>query len=189
MAEPFTERAMSGDDSRLYRIGVMLLNGYGYNWYRLDNRMRADDLLIRGRAGGHLAGAAARLRDLEGRYRRKYLPPPTREHPEPPPDHLAAVRQFRDAAERLGEVETKVRGGAVPANDKVWQRHRDEIDTLQRLGECDAILLAGTKELEDFVAALAGDTVIEPALARELDDRLARLAAVLARRSEIVEAL
>jgi hypothetical protein len=47
MPDLIGQRPVSGDHSRLYRIGVMLLNGYGYNWYRLDNRMRADDLLVR----------------------------------------------------------------------------------------------------------------------------------------------
>jgi hypothetical protein len=41
--DPVDDRPLPGEDSRLYRIGVMLLNGYGHNWYRLDNQMRADD--------------------------------------------------------------------------------------------------------------------------------------------------
>ena len=47
MPNPVDDRPLPGEDSRLYRIGVMLLNGYGYNWYRLDNQMRADDLKFR----------------------------------------------------------------------------------------------------------------------------------------------
>ena len=42
MPDPADDRPLPGQESRLYRIGVMLLNGYGYNWYRLDNQMRAD---------------------------------------------------------------------------------------------------------------------------------------------------
>jgi hypothetical protein len=52
--DPVDDRPLPGEDSRLYRIGVMLLNGYGYNWYRWDNQMRADDLLVRSRASEHL---------------------------------------------------------------------------------------------------------------------------------------
>jgi len=59
--DPADDRPLPGEDSRLHRIGVMLLNGYGYNWYRLDNQMRADDLLVRSRASEHLESAAARL--------------------------------------------------------------------------------------------------------------------------------
>ena len=128
MPDPLPEMPLPGENSRLYRIGVMLLNGYGYNWYRQDNRMRADDLLIRSRASEHLASAAAALRDREGRFRRKYLPPPTRQHPDPDPQQLAAVQQFRAVVDRILDIDTKVRGGAVPSEDKIWLRHRDEID-------------------------------------------------------------
>ena len=53
MASPVS--GYPGEDDPLYRVGVMLINGYGYNWYRLDNQMRADDLLVRSRASEHLA--------------------------------------------------------------------------------------------------------------------------------------
>src|SRR5271169_880380 len=64
---------------------------------------------LRSRASEHLERAAARLRDLEGRYRRKYLPPRTREHPDPAPQHLAAARQFRAVADRILEIDTRLR--------------------------------------------------------------------------------
>jgi hypothetical protein len=186
MASPVS--GYPGEDDPLYRIGVMLINGYGYNWYRLDNQMRADDLLVRSRAGDHLGGAVARLRDLEGRYRRKFLPPPTREHPDPEPAHLAAARQFRAIEERIGEIDTRVRGAAVPPNDKIWQRHRDEVDTLARLGNCDVLLVGGAKELADLVAALPADAAVDPAAEQQLDERLARLSAVLSQRGDILAA-
>ena len=62
--------------SALYKTWVMLLNGYGYNWYRKDNQLRADDLLVRERAGHFIVEAAkavqivgyagGRLRDHNG---------------------------------------------------------------------------------------------------------------------------
>jgi hypothetical protein len=167
----------------------MLLNGYGYNWYRLDNRMRADDVLIRSRASDHLARAVARLRDLEGRYRRKYLPPPTREKPDPEPQHLAAVHEFRAVEERIGEIDTRLRGGAVPPDDKIWLRHRNEIDTLQRLGECDAILAASAKELDDYVACLPEDAIIDAAIEGQIGEHLDGLAKVFTQRNEVLGAL
>lgn len=183
------QRLLPGDHARLYRIGVMLLNGYGYNWYRLDNRMRADDLLIRSRASDHLGNAVARLRDLEGRYRRKYLPPPTRERPDPDPQHVAAVHQFRTVEERIREIDTRLRGGAVPPDDKVWLRHRNEIETLQRLGELDAILAASAKELDDYVGSLPKDAAIDGAIERQIDEHLDGLAQLLAKRRDILGAL
>ena len=186
MPDPLPEMPLPGENSRLYRIGVMLLNGYGYNWYRQDNRMRADDLLIRSRASEHLASAAAALRDREGRFRRKYLPPPTRQHPDPDPQHLAAVQQFRAVVDRILDIDTKVRGGAVPSEDKIWLRHRDEIDTLRRLGECDAILVAAAKELADTVAGLPADAGVDPADAQRIDRQLGQLSGVLTRRAAVL---
>jgi hypothetical protein len=187
--DPVDDRPLPGEDSRLYRIGVMLLNGYGYNWYRLDNQMRADDLLVRSRASEHLESAAARLRDLEGRYRRKYLLPPTREHPDPDPQHLAAARQFRAVADRILEIDTRLRGAAVPPDDKIWLRQRSELETLQRLGKCDVVLVAGAKELVEVVAGLPADIGIDPGIEQQIDDRLGELTAALIRRSEILAVL
>ena len=78
--------------------------------------MRTDDLLVRSRASEHLESAAARLRDLEGRYRRKYLATPTREHPDPDPQHLAAARQFRGVADRILEIDYQAAGALSCAN-------------------------------------------------------------------------
>ena len=89
----------------------MLLNGYGYNWYRLDNQMRADDLIVRSRASEHLESAAARLRDLEGRYRRKYLPPPTREHPDADPQRSGTAIPRRRRSHPRDRYEAAGRGG------------------------------------------------------------------------------
>jgi len=189
MHDPADDRPLPGEDSRLYRIGVMLLNGYGYNWYRLDNQMRADDLLVRSRASEHLESAAAQLRDLEGRYRRKYLPPATREHPDPDSQHLAAARQFRAVADRILEIDTRLRGAAVPPDDKIWLRQRGELETLQRLGKCDVLLVADAKELASLVADLPAEAGIDPAIEQQIDQHLRRLAEALTRRDEILAVL
>jgi hypothetical protein len=183
------DRPLPGEDSRLYRIGVMLLNGYGYNWYRLDNQMRADDLLVRSRASEHMESAAARLRDLEGYYRRKYLPPPTRAHPDPDPQHLAAAQHFRAVADRILEIDTRLRGAAVPPDDKIWLRQRGELETLQRLGKCDVVLVADAKELVTVVADLPAEVGIDPAIEQQIDQHLGRIAEALTRRDEILAVL
>ena len=189
MPNPADDRPLPGEDSGLYRIGVMLLNGYGYNWYRLDNQMRADDLLVRSRASEHLENAAARLRDLEGRYRRKYLPPPTREHPDADPQHLAAAQHFRAVTDRILEIDTRLRGAAVPPDDKIWLRQRGELETLQRLGKCDVFLVADAKELASLVTELPAGAGIDPEIEQQIDQHLGRLAAALTRRGEILAIL
>jgi hypothetical protein len=180
---------LPGEDSRLYRIGVMLLNGYGYNWYRLDSQMRADDLLVRSRASQHLESAAVRLRDLEGRYRRKYLPPPTRAHPDPDPQHLATAQHFRAVADRILEIDTRLRGAAVPPDDKIWLRQRGELETLQRLGRCDVVLVADARELGGVVGDLPAEADIDPEIDGQIDQHLGRLARELNRREEILAVL
>jgi hypothetical protein len=177
---------LPGEHNPLYRVGVMLLNGYGYNWYRQDNQMRADDLLVRSRASEHLEGAAAHLRDLEGRYRRKYLPPPTREHPDADPQQLAAAHQFRNVRERILDIDTALRGAPVPPDDKVWLRHRTELDTLRRLGECDAMLVAGAKELGTLVGELPAEVNLDPALEQQIDAHLEQIRLLLSRRKAIL---
>ena len=177
---------LPGQNNPLYRIGVMLLNGYGYNWYRRDNQMRADDLLVRSRASEHLEGAAAHLRDLEGRYGSKYLPPPTREHPDADPQQLAAARQFRAVRERILDIDTALRGAPVPPDDKVWLRHRTELDTLRRLGECDAMLVAGAKELGTFVGELPTEVNLDPAFVEQIDAHLEQIRLLLSRRKAIL---
>jgi hypothetical protein len=177
---------LPGQDNQLYRLGVMLLNGYGYNWYRRDNQIRADDLLVRSRASEHLGAAVAYLRDLEGRYRRKYLPPLTREHPDPDLQRLAAARHLRAVQDRSLEVDTRLRGAPVPPDDKIWLRHRRELDTLRRLAECDAFLVAGAKELATLVAELPAEVDLDPALEQHIESLLAQLGLTLARRATIV---
>src|SRR5215471_217815 len=189
MSDAHPPGTLPGQDDPVYQTWVMLLNGYGYNWYRLDNQMRADDLLVRSRASEHLESAVAQLRDLEGRYRRKYLPPPTREHPDPDSQHLAAVRQFRAVADRILEIDTRLRGAAVPPDDKIWLRQRGELETLQRLGKCDVLLVADAKELASLVADLPANAGIDPAIEQQIDQHLRRLAEALTRRDEILAVL
>ena len=189
MPDAVDDRPLLGEDSRLYRMGVMLLNGNGYNWYRLDNQMRADDLLVRSRASEHLESAAARLRDLEGRYRRRHLTPPSREHSDLDPEHLAAARHFRAIAERILEIDTRLRGAAVPPDDKIWLRQRGELETLQRLGNCDVVLVARAKELVETAAGLPADVCIDPAIEQEIDKHLGRFAETWTRRDEILAVL
>ena len=180
---------LPGQGDPIYKIWVMLLNGYGYNWYRLDNQLRADDLLIRSRASEHLAAAVSRVREIEARYRRKYLPPPTREHPDADPEHLAAARQIRAIADRILEIDTRLRGAAVPPNDKIWQRHRDELDSLWQLSECDVVLVGAAKDLAGTIAELPLDSAVEAAAEARIDQQLLYLSAALAKRGDLLALL
>jgi hypothetical protein len=170
----------------LYQSWVMLLNGYGYNWYRRENALRSDDLLIRSKASDHLAAASSRLREAEGAYRRTYLPPPTREHPDPDPVRLAAARRLHAAADRIAALDTKLRGAAVPPDDKIWARYRDEAVVLSRLADWDTMLAGAAREIEALAGAVTADAGLDDVAERTLDERLADLAAALEQRKSLL---
>jgi hypothetical protein len=178
--------ASGSEGDALYRAWHMLLNGYGYNWYRLDNQLRADDLLIRSQASAHLGKAGARLRDIETDYRKKHLPPPSREHPDADDQRLAEAKRLRAARDRILAMDTKLRGSAVPPNDKIWQRYRSEEATLKRLVECDVVLVGTAQDIDAIVAAMGGDGALDDATEKALDNRLALLSAALSRRDTML---
>ena len=150
----------------------MLLNGYGYNWYRADNQARADDLLVRQKVGHFLNLAASKLLEAETAYQRKYLPPGTREHPFPPADKVAAHRRLRELRQAVLSTEGVVRSLPVPPSDKIWQRHRQELATLKKLTDADVGLVGEAKLLADEIEKVAIDQWNENETTEKLDDIL-----------------
>ncbi len=140
---------LPGEGSPLWETWIMLLNGYGYNWYRADNQARTDDLLIRQKVGYFLGLAASKLLEAEAAYQRKYLPPGTRENPFPPADKVAAHRRLREFRQAVLSMEGVVRSLPAPPSDKIWQRHRLEWTTLKRLTDADVGMIGGAKLLAD----------------------------------------
>ena len=141
-------------NSSIYKTWVMLLNGYGYNWYRKDNQLRADDLLVRERAGHFMVEAAKVVQGLEAAYARKYLPTPTRENPFPPEDKLATHALIRQQYQDLLALEGRIRGLSAPPTDRLWQRHRTEVDVLEKLGQRDVQLVGLAQEVAAAAAKL-----------------------------------
>ena len=71
----------AGPSNPLVQQLDLLLNGRGFNYYKAENRARADDLLVRERAAGALSAAIGTLSSLHGAYYRQYIPAPSRENP------------------------------------------------------------------------------------------------------------
>ena len=99
------------------------------------------------------------------------------------------IRNTRSVAERILEIDTRLRGAAVPPDDQVWLRQRSELETLERLGKRDVLLVAGAKELASLVAELPADAALDPAVDQQIDEHLGRLAEGLTRRGEILAVL
>jgi hypothetical protein len=178
-----------GQESPVYRNWVMLLNCYGFNWYRANNQARADDLLIRSRASEHLAEAAASLHAAEAAYRRRFIPPPSREHPSPDPAGLAEARRLHDAADRIAALDTRLRGAAVPGDDKIWARLRTrQEDLLLQLCQCDLMLVGMAKDLAALAAGIGvlPQTGLAADAEQAIDQSLGELATSLARREELL---
>ncbi len=132
----------------------LLLNAYGYNLYDQKNRARADDLLVREKTAGALAEAANALGALRIAYRRRFIPPPTREQPEPPPEHLARLQEIAELQQRLADLETRIRSASAPTQDAVWERFRREQTLLNQLLLADYNLIEPAGELRDQILAL-----------------------------------
>ena len=172
------------EHSALYKTWVMLLNGYGYNWYRKDNQLRADDLLVRERASHFILEAAKRLQDQEAEFARKFLPPPTRENPFPPDDKLAIHALIRRTRQDLLALEARIRGLSAPPTDRIWQRHRTETGVLENLGRRDVQLVGLAKEVDAEAEKLDIATWSHPEGPRSLTDNVRKLEQVIAERTE-----
>jgi hypothetical protein len=59
------------DAGALRQIATNLFYGWGYNFYKQENQLRADDQLVRAKAGWLLGVAAAYVQAAGGVYRRR----------------------------------------------------------------------------------------------------------------------
>lgn len=114
-----------------------LYNGWGYNAYRKENQLRADDLLIRGKISEMLGALRNRWKIRENEWRAEKLPAPTRENPYPDPSAVATAKAMENIQKEIESFEIRIRTAPVPGNDRVWERHRNEKATLDALMQCD----------------------------------------------------
>ena len=134
----------------------LLLTGYGYNFYNQKNQMRADDLLVRQKAAGSLSEAGALLANLELAYQRQYIPPATREVPYPSATTMNKLRDISVLRDRINGLASQIRGMAIPTQDRIWWRFRDEQSTLNQLLQFDYGLISRTEFVYQTVRNLNG---------------------------------
>jgi hypothetical protein len=134
------------DVDELEKIAVNLFHGWGYNFYRLENQLRADDLTVRAKVSWLFGLARASVETAESAYRRQRLPPPTREKPLPDPDAIAGAQMLERLSQEIGALEARIRAQPVPENDRMTQRYRHEAATLEHLLSCD-MGVAGRAEM------------------------------------------
>jgi len=121
------------ETNRIKQQLQLLLSAYGYNLYNSVNRARADDLLVRERAGDRLSQAVDLLTRLAIDYHNRCIPPSTREQPFPPADRLAALKEIQTLRDDISRLGVQIRGMSVPTTDKTWMKFRDEHEMLSKL--------------------------------------------------------
>ena len=129
------------DAGALRQIAVNLFHGWGYNFYRAENQLRADDQLVRSKAVWLLGVAMAAVDAAESVYRREYLPAPTRAKPFPDAAAVASAQKLERLARAIGALEATIEHQPVPENDRMTQRFRNEGATLLELLDCDEQLV------------------------------------------------
>lgn len=143
------------DAGLLRQLATNLFYGCGYNFYRAENQLRADDQFVRAKAASLLGEAVASVSAAESAYRREFLPPPSRSKPFPDASAVADAQRLEELCRSLSAVEAALHHQPVPATDRMTQRYRDEAPTLQKLldqderlvGQCE--LLRSTVESRD----------------------------------------
>jgi len=125
----------------LEQIAINLFYGWGYNFYKVENQLRADDLMIRSKAAWLLGEAATAVCTAEGDYRREFLPPPTRAKPFPDAEAVASAQKLERLHRELTGIEQFIHQLPAPENDRMTQRYRLEAPTLFNLGQFDQKLV------------------------------------------------
>ena len=176
--------ALFDDAEALRKVAVNLFYGWGYNFYRVENHLRADDQMVRAQVGALLGRARAAVEQAEGAWRRERIAPPTREKPLPDPAAMEGARRLEALSRAIGALEGQIRAQPVPEGDHMTDRHRREKETLQKLCDADAALVGGAEILrglvEDATPALLAERAAEidgglKGLARRLHERQALL--------------
>jgi hypothetical protein len=148
------------DAGALRKVATNLFYGWGYNFYRLENQLRADDQLVRNKASGLLGIAMASVSTAETEYRREFLPPPSRARPFPDAAAVTAAQRLERLAREIGALEALIQQQPVPENDRMTQRYRKEAPTLQTLIQNDEMLVGQCELLRSMVDSQDGASIL-----------------------------
>ena len=145
----------------LEQIAINLFYGWGYNFYKVENQLRADDLMIRSKAAWLLGEAATAVSTAESDYRREFLPAPTRAKPFPDAEAVASAQKLERLHRELVALEQFIHQLPAPENDRMTQRYREERATLKRLVEIDTTLVGHADFLRQTVAGQTASELLE----------------------------
>jgi hypothetical protein len=151
------------DADAVGKIGFNLFRDWAYNFYGLENQLRADDQLIRAKAGFLLGTARKSVEAAEANYRREFLPPPSREKPRHDPAIVANAQTLERLSKAIGGVMTHVNSQPVPENNRMAQYYRHQAQTLQDLIQSDQMLIGQAELLRTSIEGRNGAELAESA--------------------------
>ncbi len=166
------------------QVAVNLFYGWGYNFYRQENQLRADDLLVRHQVAGILGEARLAIDKAESSYREDHLPPLSRANPRPDPTALKQARVLETLVGEISAVAARIRAQPVPENDRIAQRHRQEADTLMKLLHADMALVGHADLLKRTVRDQPPEWLV--AHAGEVKAHVGAITAALSERAAIL---
>lgn len=149
------------DAGKVRQIATNLFYGWGYNFYRAENQLRADDQLVRTKAAWLLGTAMTSVVAAETGYRRDFLPPPSRAKPFPDAAAVASAQRLERLAKGIGALEGAIQQQPAPENDRMTQRYRQEAATLKVLIEYDEELVGQCELLRSMVDQQSGTAILE----------------------------
>jgi hypothetical protein len=149
------------DAGPLRQVATNLFYGWGYNFYRVENQLRADDQLVRSKAASLLGIAMASVSAAETEYRREFLPPPSRQKPFPDAAAVAAAQRLEGLGRGIGALEALIQQQPVPENDRMTQRYRQEAPTLRTLIHWDEQLVGQCDLLRSMVHGQDGTSILK----------------------------
>jgi hypothetical protein len=149
------------DAGPLRQIATNLFYGWGYNFYRVENQLRADDQLVRAKATWLLGMAMTSVCAAEIEYRREFLPAPSRAKPFPEPEAVKSAQRLERFAKDIGVLESLIQQQPVPENDRMTQRYREEASTLKTLIECDEQLVGQCELLRSMLSSQNGSAILK----------------------------
>lgn len=129
----------------------------GYNFYRCERQLPADDLLIRGKLRQLLGDCRAHLRSLEAAFWSEHRAP-DRDYAFLTADAVVTAQALLDAQRAIEAMETAILIAAAPETSRIHQRHREERGTLEKIVEVDGNVLLALVTLRDAIARLEHGT-------------------------------
>jgi len=149
------------DAGLLRQLATNLFYGWGYNFYRVENQLRADDQLVRTKAASLLGMTMASATDAETEYRREFLRPPSRQQPFPDAGAVATAQRLERLVREIGALEGLIQQQPAPESDRMTQRYREEEPTLRRLIHHDEQLVGQCELLRSMLTGKTIASIVE----------------------------